>query len=514
MKTCDILIVGSGYSGSLMALVLSRLGYQVVVVDHCTHPRFAIGESSTPIADTLLKKLAEQYDLPEVQPLAGYATTKTAYPSVLVGKKRGFSYFQHHPDCDFSPGDHHQNEMLVAASSSDEFADSHWLRSDVDHFLVELFEKYGIQFYDQTKIHCLDKNLDGWKVSLLQNHDDIHLQARYLIDASGGQGAILELLGIQRDNSPMKTCTSGLYAHFEGVERWSQPKFSLSNEHPFLCDDAAVHHLLQESWMWQLRFSNGLQSCGFSIPFSGNADAPQNNQAIKSNACSSELLDSFFQRIENYPSLKKQFQSATAVTPVNKAFYRPRLQYLSSTGSGRGWSALPNTVGFVDPLHSKGIAHSLSGITRLAAIFRNHQPGDTLDDQVQKLGQQIQQEILLIDRLVALCYQCLGNFTLFRNATFWYFAAATIFERNDFGGDDCQLGFLVQEGGSFEQALNSYGKRVDQLLAGLARPGDVSEKAVAELNDYGRELLQPFDHVGLLSPQIPNMYPFTAAPKS
>ena len=41
-----------------MALVAARLGLDVVVVDHASHPRFAIGESSTPTADYYLKQIS------------------------------------------------------------------------------------------------------------------------------------------------------------------------------------------------------------------------------------------------------------------------------------------------------------------------------------------------------------------------------------------------------------------------------------------------------------------------
>jgi transcriptional regulator GlxA family with amidase domain len=46
----DIVIVGSGFAGSLMAMIARRLGHSVVLVERGRHPRFAIGESSTPLA--------------------------------------------------------------------------------------------------------------------------------------------------------------------------------------------------------------------------------------------------------------------------------------------------------------------------------------------------------------------------------------------------------------------------------------------------------------------------------
>ena len=54
----DIAIVGSGFAGSLTALALRRRGKRVALVERGRHPRFAIGESSTPLANLLLEEIA------------------------------------------------------------------------------------------------------------------------------------------------------------------------------------------------------------------------------------------------------------------------------------------------------------------------------------------------------------------------------------------------------------------------------------------------------------------------
>ena len=64
IKEYDILIAGSGFAGSLLALILDRCGFRVCLVEKYRHPRFAIGESSTPIADMVLRELSKRYDIP------------------------------------------------------------------------------------------------------------------------------------------------------------------------------------------------------------------------------------------------------------------------------------------------------------------------------------------------------------------------------------------------------------------------------------------------------------------
>src|SRR5438445_839071 len=66
----DIAVIGSGFGGSLLAMIARRLGRSVALLERDRHPRFAIGESSTPLANLILEELARRYDLPQVAPLA------------------------------------------------------------------------------------------------------------------------------------------------------------------------------------------------------------------------------------------------------------------------------------------------------------------------------------------------------------------------------------------------------------------------------------------------------------
>src|SRR5437899_2676326 len=91
----DIAIIGSGFAGSLMAMIARRLGRSVVLIERTRHPRFAIGESSTPFANLLLEELATQYDLPRVRPLCKWGSWQRIYPEITCGLKRGFTFYHH-----------------------------------------------------------------------------------------------------------------------------------------------------------------------------------------------------------------------------------------------------------------------------------------------------------------------------------------------------------------------------------------------------------------------------------
>src|SRR3954454_4259343 len=86
----DIAVIGSGFGGSLTALALRQRGFRVALVERGRHPRFAIGESSTPLANLLLEEIADRYDLPRVRAFSKWGSWQQSRPDVACGLKRGF----------------------------------------------------------------------------------------------------------------------------------------------------------------------------------------------------------------------------------------------------------------------------------------------------------------------------------------------------------------------------------------------------------------------------------------
>src|SRR4030095_6754265 len=99
-----------------MAMIARRLGRSVVLIERGKHPRFAIGESSTPLANLILEELAIRYELPRVLPLAQWGPWQRSYPEIGCGLKRGFSFFAHTAGHGYEPDPERTRELLVAAS--------------------------------------------------------------------------------------------------------------------------------------------------------------------------------------------------------------------------------------------------------------------------------------------------------------------------------------------------------------------------------------------------------------
>ena len=137
----DLAVVGSGFAGSLLAAIARRLGLSVVLVEKGSHPRFAIGESSSPLANLLLEELTERYGLERIRPLAAFGSWVAERPELDCGLKRGFTFYGERPGVAFRARPDRANELLVAASPHDGMGDIHWMDWGVARFFVEKTER-------------------------------------------------------------------------------------------------------------------------------------------------------------------------------------------------------------------------------------------------------------------------------------------------------------------------------------------------------------------------------------
>ena len=85
----DVAIVGSGFSGALAALALRQRGRRVALLERGRHPRFAIGESTTPLTNLLIEELAARYELPHIASFSKWGPWQREHADVACGLKRG-----------------------------------------------------------------------------------------------------------------------------------------------------------------------------------------------------------------------------------------------------------------------------------------------------------------------------------------------------------------------------------------------------------------------------------------
>ncbi|MBL8889012.1 MAG: tryptophan 7-halogenase [Planctomycetaceae bacterium] len=522
----DFLIVGSGFASCVLALVLQRMGYRCLLVEAHRHPRFAIGESSTPIADQILLDLGQDFQLPELTRLARWSSARHL-PNVVVGCKQGFTYFF----ADAARQDAAVPMLLVPASPTEAVADSHWHRASVDQYLARSAVARGVELREATRVVGLQRCDNCWRVELASNHSEGELDtvyAGFLVDGSGPAAVVSKLLAdmnsttlaeqnVRKSSFGFATHSGSLFGHFYLPVEWDDlwkawhlpvEKFSFPPQR------AAVHHVTSEGWMWHLGFDNQIVSLGWVLP----ADQLEADQRLASVEGRWEFWET---QLARYPHLHALYGSARMVDPPGGLGLIRRQQRFHEPISGLGWVALPNTVGFVDPLHSTGIAHSLCAVQKIVRALNWQR---VLDESfVRVYADRLKQEFWLVDQLVAAAYSSLGHPEKWEAATMLYFAAAIQFEEwrdrhrvSSHGRSDgtqltsAGLPQVPWRGPDFLMADQvDWLERVVRGRSLLQRPKPPRNGWLGEM----ASILGPMNTVGLCDPSLGGIYHYTVANK-
>jgi tetracycline 7-halogenase / FADH2 O2-dependent halogenase len=500
-ETFDFVVIGSGFGGSIMSMVLRRLGKSVLLLERGSHPRFAIGESSTPFANLLLERLADEYDLGFLRSLSEWGQWQDTFPQVPAGLKRGFTFYHHTPGqhLDFSD---RATQLLVAASPNDRVADTHWYRPAFDNLLVEKAQELGVVYREHATISDVQNDSVKWTMTVSSGSagDDVRslvlepevmlVSASFLIDATGPGG--FEPLQLRRGACPFMPPTSAVYAHFRNVPRLDQFASELRNHAlPYPPDDAAVHHVFPGGWIWVLRFNNGITSAGAALCGREREDPlldrPKKERLLTSSARKVEPQALWHSIVRQFPTLEKSFSSAVPITPF---YFTPQLSSRRDRAAGPNWAVLPSAAGFVDPLLSTGFALTLLGIERLGAIFCEGQP------ELKAYEEETFRELDAAADLVSALYAKMPAPEEFSLLSLLYFAAMSFTETAwRLEKRELASGFLLANDDRFSAeraricAQARGGERIRRdAIAALIEPYDV-----AGLADWNRNHWYPVD---------------------
>lgn len=484
----DVAIVGSGFAGALMALALRRRGRRVVIVERGRHPRFAIGESSTPLANLLLEELADRYDLPQIRVFSKWGTWQRARPDVAGGLKRGFTFFFQSPGEPFAEDPSHDRQLMVAASPNDEIGDTHWYRPDFDHNLVREAERAGAIYLDQTSLDTVAFAADSATLEGTRLGQPVRVTASFVIDASGPRGFLWRALDLPAPPLRWLPPTHGVYTHFENVTRWDALR--PDSARPYPADDAAVHHVFPGGWIWALRFNNGITSAGAAVTHSGlgaRLSGPGDAAAV------------WDQLLEALPSVREQFAGARVVHPWMRS---PRLAFRTTKVCGPGWALLPSAAGVIDPLLSTGFPLTLLGIGRLVAVLEDTSAGPERESALRDYERITLAELDATEQLVAALYASMGDVPLFKRLALLYFAAASFSEASRrLHRPEQAPGFLLHAHPDFGPDLHAC------AMIALARPEGRARDALIEEIDRA---IEPFDIAGLSDRSRHDWYPVLA----
>ena len=468
-------------------MIARRLGKSVILLERGKHPRFAIGESSTPLSNLLLEELSIHYQLPRITPLSKWGTWREKYPEVSCGLKRGFTFYHHKSGSRAALDPERQDQLLVAASPHDAIADTHWYRADVDSLFVREAASTGVEYVDEVQLESASELGGKMRLEGMRHGLRFAVSASFVVDATGPRGFLHRALAIPELPIPDLPPTEALYTHFTGVRRLDDLVADNRGEAPpYPVDDAAVHHVFDGGWIWVLRFDNGITSAGVAA-----------TSQFAARLGFGEGAPAWQRLLEQFPTVYDQFGSAVANRPFVHA---PRLSFRSGALAGQRWALLPSAAGFVDPLLSTGFPLVLLGVMRLAEIFERDWDSSRFYRALAAYSRRTEDELLATARLIGSLYGSMANFPVFASLSMLYFAAASFSETaRRLGRPELAASFLLHDHPAFQ---------IQPLFerARLIR----DPKDLRALNDDILRAIEPFNVAGLGQRSRRNWYPVDA----
>jgi len=393
-KQFDVIILGSGLAGSILATILARHNVRVLTIDKGTHPRFAIGEAMTPDTDLMMSILSYKYSVPEISYLSSFENICNHISPSACGLKRSFNFVYHREG---------EEQTLQEANKVGVHPSSHLFRQDIDQYMAKVAVNYGAKILESTKVIDIKTDLNtGVEVEI---ENGMSFNANYLVDASGHNSLLSRKLELQENPTRYKTHSRSIFTHMTGVKKYDDcVSLAGTSQDNLLWYQGTLHHVFDGGWMWVIPFNNHARSTNPICSVGLNFDS---RRFPKTDVSPEQEFQKFLAR---FSSIANQFEDAK---PVRNWVSTDRLQYSSRSCMGARFYLLPHAAGFIDALYSFGLVNSCTIITALAdrimkALADNNYSPERFTD-IECLQQKL---FDYNDNLVNCSYIAFSNFNL------------------------------------------------------------------------------------------------------
>ncbi|HAZ44670.1 MAG TPA: FAD-dependent oxidoreductase [Cyanobacteria bacterium UBA11369] len=346
-KQFDVIILGSGLAGSILATILARHNIQVLMIDKGSHPRFAVGEAMTPDTDLMMSILSYQYDVPEIAHLSSFKNICENISPSACGLKRSFNFIYHREG---------QKQTLQEANKVGVHPSSHLFRQDIDHYMAKVAVKYGVKLLENTSITDIKIESKGIELEVESGES---FTANYLVDASGYRSPLSQKFNLREIPTRFKTHSRSIFTHMVDVKRYDDCVRAIAKSSDELFwYQGTLHHIFDGGWMWVIPFNNhensGNPNCSVGLNF-------DSRRFPKTEISPEQEFKNFLTR---FPDIAIQFENAK---PIRQWVSTDRLQYSSHSCVGERFYVLSHAAGFIDALYSFGLVNTCTIIIPLAS---------------------------------------------------------------------------------------------------------------------------------------------------
>ncbi len=467
----DVIIIGSGFGGAVTATMLAKSGHKVAMIEKGKHPRFALGESTTPIFGKVIQILGETYDIPEFISMSSYDRIISDNLPFTSAPKELFHYFWHEQglaEPRLKSGE--VPEIIVQTPG----VDSQLLRAESDVYLIDVARKYGAEYFDETSIETLDFRDNGVSLHCVNNNEECIFEAQFIIDASGYKSVLSKHFGLaipQEDlDVPLKT--RSIFTHFNNI---GELEDAMPCDKAFL-DRAPVsrhrstqHHCFEGGWLWLIRFDNGIASVGLSLDLD---KFPINDKSGE---------EEFWEIINRYPIMKNMLEGRERLMPYIKT---GRTQFRTTHAVGDRWALLSGAAVGGDAWFATGLGHTLICINRLVDILNTKILANKSFDKkyLAQYEKSLYKEWHHFCYLVDGIYKSFKHFDVFRHYAFFCFMGAETFVMRGGIGRPHDPKWLQLNVGD-DHFLNMFNEIYNKVLE-LYKLDNVPTEDVAYLHDF------------------------------
>lgn len=474
----DVAVLGSGIAGTTLAACLARNGASVLILEAGTHPRFAVGESTIPYTSTLLRVMAERYDVPELRNIASFEQVR-AHVSNNCGVKRNFGFLYQREGKEQDPRE--ANEFPLPKITHTE---SHLFRQDVDAWMLTVAVKYGADVRQQTKVVDVDLDDDGVTLSC---EGGATFRAKFLADASGFRSPLAQKLDLRETPSRLRHHSRSLFTHMIGVTPYEEAH---NGNPPGKWSEGTLHHLFPGGWMWVIPFDNHRRSTNPLCSVGLSLDPRM--YPVPEDTTPEEEFEQF---LDKYPSIAKQFEGARSI----RTWVRTgRIQYSSKQTVGPRWCLMSHAAGFIDALFSRGLSNTFEIVNALTCRLLDAVREDDFSVERFAYVEKLEQGLLdHNDELVANSYTSFQDYDLW-NAFFRIWAIGQIYSTLElsqaFGKyldthdesvfkdlERIELDAAIPEYPPMRALLRKSGELLQQVEAGTAEPKAAAAEIISML---------------------------------
>ncbi|WP_426360501.1 NAD(P)/FAD-dependent oxidoreductase [Pseudocolwellia sp. HL-MZ19] len=338
IETFDVAIIGAGPSGAVAASILVQQGWNVVVVEKETFPRFSIGESLLPYCMSFLEE-ANMLD-----------TVIDNAEALGFQFKDGAAFYRN--------GEHSSFDFTK------KFSQGHGTTYQVkralfDKLLADRAQEIGADIRFNQEVKGISFTEDFASLSVSNNEKTSTIQAKFVLDASGFGRVLPKLLSLELPSTLSNR--KALFCHIE--DNISDINY---DRNKILID---VHPTKNDIWFWLIPFSDG--TCSFGVV--GDVKYFEEHKHLSDDA----MFDVF---ISEEPYLAELLKNHKKINPVNT------LQGYSSDVTslyGDKFALLGNAGEFLDPVFSSGVTIAMKSASLATHVLNRQLKGESVSWEVE-----------------------------------------------------------------------------------------------------------------------------------